>query len=73
MAEGVKNPPANAGATEDADLIRSLGASPGGGSGNPLQYPCLGNPVDREALWAIVHGVAKKEKIIPTDNVCLCA
>ena len=33
---------------------------PGGGNGNPLQYSCLGNPVDRGAWWAIVHGVAKR-------------
>ena len=40
----VKNPPANAG---DAGLIPGLGKSPGGGSGNSLQYTCLGNPMDR--------------------------
>ena len=32
---------------------------PGEGNGNPLQYSCLGNPMDRGAQWAIVHGVAK--------------
>ena len=52
----VKNPPANAG---DAGLIPVLGRSPGGGNGNPLQFSCLGNPLDREAWWATVHGVAK--------------
>ena len=36
------------------------GRSPGGGNGNPLQYSCLGNPIDREAWQATVHGVAKK-------------
>ena len=35
------------------------GRSPGGGQGNPLQYPCLGNPMDRGAWWAEVHRVAK--------------
>ena len=35
------------------------GNSPGGGNGNPLWYSCLGNPMDREAWWATVHGVAK--------------
>ena len=42
--------------------VRSLGweDSPGEGNGNPLQYSCLGNPMDREAWWAIVHGVAKE-------------
>ena len=34
-----------------------MGISPGGGNGNPLQYSCLENPMDREAWWATVHGV----------------
>ena len=50
----VKNPPANAG---DADLIPELGRFPGGGNGNPFQYFCLGNPTDRGAWQAMVHGV----------------
>ena len=45
----VKNPPANAGDTRDAGLIPGSGRSPGGGNGNPLQYSCLGNPMDRGA------------------------
>ena len=49
----VKNLPANAG---DADSIPGSGRSPGGGHGNPLQYPCLENPMDRGAWWATVHG-----------------
>ena len=53
----VKNLPANAG---DVGLIPGLGRSPGGGNGNPLQYSCLGNPTDREAWRATVHGVAKE-------------
>ena len=44
---------------EDLGLIPGLGRSPGGGNGNPLQYSCLGNPMDRGALWATVHGVTK--------------
>ena len=40
-------------------LIPKLGRSPGRGHHNPLQYSCLGNPMDREAWWATVHGVAK--------------
>ena len=36
-----------------------LGRSPGEGKGNPLQYSCLENPMDRGAWWAAVHGVAK--------------
>ena len=54
----VKNPPANAG---DSSSIPGSGRSPEGANGNPLQYSCLGNPVDREALWATVHGVAKSQ------------
>ena len=52
----MKNPPANAG---DMDSIPGLGKSAGGGNGNPLQYSCLGNPTDRKAWQATVHGVAK--------------
>ena len=52
----VRNPPASAG---DAGLIPGLGRSPVEGNGNPLQYSLLGNPTDREAWQATVHGVAK--------------
>ena len=51
----VKNPPADPG---DLGLIPGLGRSPAGGSGNPLEYSCLGNHMDRGAWWAAVHGVA---------------
>ena len=40
-------------------LMPGSGRSPGGGHGNPLQYSCLENPIDRGAWWATVHGVAK--------------
>ena len=53
----VKNLPANAG---DTGLIPGSGRSPGAGNGNPLQYSCLGNPTDRGAQWARVHGVTKE-------------
>ena len=53
----VKNSPANAG---DSGLIPGWGRSPGEGNGNPLQYSCLGNPMDRGAWHAIVQGVAKE-------------
>jgi len=56
----LKNLPANAGDTGDMDSIPGSGISPGGGHGNPLQYSCLENPVDRGAWWTAVHGVAKK-------------
>jgi len=55
----VKNPPAKAGDARDVGLIPGLGRSPGGGSGIPHQYPCLGNCVDRGAWQATVHGSAK--------------
>ena len=53
----VKNPPANAG---DMDLILGSGRFPGEGHGNPLQYSCLKNPMDRGARWAAVHGVVEE-------------
>ena len=52
----VKNLPAS---VEDLGSIPGLGRSPGEGNGNPLQYSCLENPMDRGALQAMVHGVAK--------------
>ena len=57
----VKNPPANAGDIRDAGLIHGLGRSPGGEHGNPLQYSCLENPVDRGARQATEHRVAKSQ------------
>ena len=56
----VKNPPANAGDTEDTDLVPGLGRSPGEGNSSPVQYSCLENPMDRGDWRATVHGVAKK-------------
>ena len=52
----VKNPPANAGDIKDTDSIPGLGRSPGEGHGNPCQYSCLGNLIDRGAWWATVQG-----------------
>ena len=57
MAQLVKNPLTNAG---DTDLPGS-GRSPGEGDSNPLQHSCLGNPMDRGAWWATVHGVARSQ------------
>ena len=59
MALVVKNPPANAGDIRDADLILRLGRSPGGEHGNPVQYSCLENLMDRGAWQAAVHRVTK--------------
>ena len=53
----VKNLPANAG---DVNSIPGSERSPGEGNGNVLQYSCLGNPMDRGAWWATVHGVTKE-------------
>ena len=55
----VKNLPANAGDAGVLGWIPSSGRSSVGRSGNPLQYSCLGNPMDRGAWWATVHGVTK--------------
>jgi len=43
----------------DTGSVPGWRRSPGEGNGNPLQYSCLGNPVDRGAWWATVHGLAK--------------
>ena len=53
----VKTLPANAG---DVGLISGSGKSPGEENGNPLQYSCLGNPMDRGAWQATIHGVTKE-------------
>ena len=45
----------------DPGLICGLGRSPREGNGNPLQYSCLVNPMDREVWWATVHGVAESD------------
>ena len=55
----VKNPPAKAEDARNADSIPGPGRSLGGGHGNPLQYSCLENAMDRGAWWATGHGVAK--------------
>ena len=57
----VKNPPADAGDVRDMDSIPGSGRSPGGSHGNPLQYSCLENPLDRGAWWATVHRVTKSQ------------
>ena len=55
----VKNPPVNAGDIRDVGLIPGLGRSPGVGNGNPLQYSCLENPMDRGTWQATVHRAAQ--------------
>ena len=61
VAQLVKNLPAIAGDTRDSGSIPGSGRSPGEGNGNLLQFSCLGNPMDRGAWWATVHGVAKSD------------
>ena len=55
----VKNLPASEEDARDMGSPPELGRSSGVGNGNPLQYSCLENPMDRGAWWATVHGVAK--------------
>ena len=59
MALSVKNLPANAGETRNLGSIPGLGRSPEGGHGNPPQYSCLENPMDRGAWQTAVHGVTR--------------
>ena len=54
----VNNPPANA---EGVGSIPESGRSPEEGNGNPLQYSCLGNHMDRGAWWVTVHGITKSQ------------
>ena len=75
----VKNPPTNAGDLRDTGSVPGLGRFPGGGNGNPLQYPCLNNPMDRETWWVTVHRVTKSrtrlrqfsthEQLLKLENV----
>ena len=61
----VKNLPADAG---DVGSIPGSGRSPGEGTGNPLQYSCLENTIDREAWWAMVYGIAKSQTGLSTQH-----
>ena len=63
-----KNLPANAGDTGDEGSIPWSERSPGGGNGNPFQYACLGNSMDRGAWGATVHGVAKESDMTERLN-----
>ena len=59
----------------DLGSILGLGRSPGEGNGNPPQYSCLENPIERGAWWATVHGVAESDKTERTYTIVtwLCA
>ena len=72
MALVVKNLTANAGDVRDEGSIPGSGRSPGGGHGNPLQYSCLGNPMDRGAWQAEVHGVAKSQTRLKQLSMHTC-
>ena len=61
----VKKVPANAG---DMGSIPGLGRSPEEGNGNPLQYSCLRNPIDRAAWWATVHGIRRESDMTEQLN-----
>ena len=66
-AQLVKNPPANAGDTRHVDSIPGLGRSPGAGNGNPLQYFCLENSMDKGVWWTPVHRITQLN-----TTVCPC-
>ena len=82
----VKNSPASSGDGGDSDSILGSGRSPGAGNGNPFQYSCLENSMDREAWWATVHGVTQSrtrmkrlssssmsiESMMPSNHPILC-
>ena len=68
-AKMIKKPPANAGDSGDEGLIPRSGRSPGVGNGNPLQYCCLENPMDRGTWWATVYGVAKNQTRLATQTM----
>ena len=65
----VKNLPANEGDVRDVGLIPGSGRSPGGGNGNPLQYSCLENSMDRGAWRATVHDPMKESNT--TEHACI--
>ena len=56
-----KSLPANTGNIRHAGLVPEQGRSPGGGHGNPFQYSCLENPMDKETWQATIHRVAKSQ------------
>ena len=68
MALGVKSIPVNTGDSRDMGSIPGLGRPPEVGNGNPLQYSCLENSMDRGAWRATVHGVAKSQTWLSAHN-----
>ena len=72
MALVVKNLPASAGDIRNMGSIPGLGRFLGGGHGNPLQYSCLENPMDRRAWWVTVHRITKSQTEV-TENASIYA
>ena len=68
----VKNPPTNAGNARDAGSIPGLGRFSEERKGNALQYSHLGNPMNRGAWWATVHGVTKVGQNLATEQLTKC-
>ena len=67
----VKNPTASAGDVRDLTSILGSGRSPEGGCGNPLQYSCLENPMDRGAHQAAVHSCRESDRTVVTYHACM--
>ena len=68
MVQVVKNAPANVGEVRDAGFIPGLESSSGGENGDPVQYSCLENPMDRGVRWATVHGDAESDLTEVTEH-----
>ena len=68
----IKNTPDKAGDIIDTGSTPRSGRSPGGGQGNPLQYSCLKNPMDRGTWWAIVYRVTKDMTERPIFSLLAC-
>ena len=68
----IRNPPANAGDVRDVGSIPGSGRCPGEGHGNPLQYSCLENPMDRGVWWATVHRVTKSQTQLEQLSIYAC-
>ena len=69
MVRVVKNPPANAGDVRDTGLIPESERSPREGNGNPLQYSCLENPMDRGTWQATVHRATKNQTLLKQSSL----
>ena len=72
LAQVSKESTCGTGDIGDTSSIPGLGRSPGGERGNPLQYSCLENPMDKEAWWAAVHRIAKSQTWLKRLNIQAC-